>query len=74
MFPKSKGLLLPNVAEDLLLPPYEGSRDYMKPVVVRTSDNLALPSKIYPYIIHSYGNHDYAFNNPCPNEKDINKK
>lgn len=74
MFPKSKALQLPNVPEDLLLPPYNVSRNYKNPIIDVKSKNLPLPSKIYPYAIHSNGAHEYAFNNPCPNESKLKKK
>jgi len=56
------------------MPPYLYSENDEKVFIARTADNLALPSKIYPYIIHSNGDHEYAFNNPCPNEKAIKNK
>lgn len=74
MFPKSRGLELPNVTDDLLLPPFHGSTNYTNPIINEKSKNLPLPSKIYPYTIHSNGFHEYAFNNPCPNEGTIKKK
>jgi len=56
------------------MPPYLYSENDGKVFVARKSDNLALPSKINPYIIHSNGDHEYAFNNTCPNEKAIKNK
>jgi len=74
----SERLILPeNVPDDLLLPLFgkvEKNVNCFKPVISTNYDYLALPSKTYPYPIHSNGDHDYAFNNPCPNEKNITKK
>jgi len=70
----SERLILPgNVPDDLLLPESEKNEEFTDSVIPRTADSLALPSKIYPFPIHSNGDHDYAFNNPCPNEKAIIK-